>query len=109
MSQSEIKAANDGDPTSTCDDEQVLNFDDSTLKTIAEVYNNEGNEAFSNNDYDNAVYFYTEGIKVNCKDKDLKAELYRNRATAHLCLGNYSETLRDLKMPLINDHTYSKQ
>ena len=33
MSQSEIKGANDGDPTPTCDDEQVLNFDDSTLKS----------------------------------------------------------------------------
>ena len=33
MSQSENKAANDRDPTSTCDDEQVLNFDDSTLKS----------------------------------------------------------------------------
>ena len=33
MSQSEIKAGNDGDPTSTCDDEQALNFDDSTLKS----------------------------------------------------------------------------
>ena len=34
-----------------------------------------------------AVYFYTEGIKVNCKDKDLMAELYSNRAHAHLFLG----------------------
>ena len=33
MSQSEIKAANDRDPTSTCDDKQVLDFDDTTLKS----------------------------------------------------------------------------
>ena len=54
---------------------------------IAEVYLNEGNEAYSKDEYSNAVYFYTEGIKVNCKDKDLVAELYSNRADAYFCLG----------------------
>ena len=47
----------------------------------------EGNEAFLKEDYSNAIYFYTEGIKVNCKDQDLKAELYSNRAYANLRLG----------------------
>ena len=54
---------------------------------IAEVYLNEGNEAYSKDEYSNAVYFYTEGIKVNCKDKDLMAELYSNRADVYFCLG----------------------
>lgn len=54
---------------------------------VAEVYNNEGDESYRNKDYNNAVYFYTEGIKVQCKDIDLKAELYGNRADAHLRLG----------------------
>ena len=41
-------------------------------------------------DYNNAVYFYTEGIKVNCKDEDMTAKLYSNRAYAYLRLGEAS-------------------
>ena len=37
----------------------------------------------------NAVHYYTEGIKVNCKDKELNAKLYSNRAIAHFYLGKY--------------------
>ena len=51
---------------------------------IAQVYNNEGTEAFLKEDYSNAVYFFTEGIKVNCKDEDGMAMLYSNRAAANL-------------------------
>ena len=47
---------------------------------IAEVFNNEGNEAYSKEDNSNALYFHTEGIKVNCKDEELLAELYGIRA-----------------------------
>ena len=54
---------------------------------IAEVYKNEGNNEYRKNDFRNAVYFYTEGINVNCKDKELEAKLYSNRATAHYYLG----------------------
>ena len=63
----------------------ILQF--ASISAIAQVYNDEGSEAYDKKDYSNAVYFYTEGIKVNCKDKDLIAELYSNRAHAHLCLG----------------------
>ena len=54
---------------------------------IAEVYKTEGDEAYLKEDYRNAVYFYTEGIKVNCKDVGVKVELYSNRAHANLRLG----------------------
>ena len=54
---------------------------------IAEVYKNEGNDEYRKKDFSNAVYFYTEGINVNCKDKELEAKLYSNRATAHYYLG----------------------
>ena len=43
---------------------------------IAQVYNNEGMEAFLKEDYSNAVYFYTEGLKANCKDEDLAVSFY---------------------------------
>lgn len=54
---------------------------------IAQVYNNEGQKAFLKKDYSNAVYFATEGIKVNCKDEDFMAILYSNRAYSNLFLG----------------------
>ena len=64
-----------------------MTFQPTSFLAIAEVYKTKGNEAYLKEDYSNAVYFYTEGIKVNCKDEDLKAELYSNRAYANLCLG----------------------
>ena len=33
---------------------------------------------------------YTEGIEVKCKDEDLNAKLYNNRASAHYHLGKVS-------------------
>ena len=57
------------------------------ISAIAEVYKNEGNNSYRQNDFNNAIYFYTEGIKVNCKDEELKAQLYSNRANAYFCLG----------------------
>ena len=59
------------------------------LLAIAEVYKNEGNEEYRRNDFNNAIHFYTEGIKVNCKDDDLNAKLYSNRATAQFNLGKF--------------------
>ena len=57
------------------------------LLAIAEVYNTEGNERYRHKDLTNAIHFYTEGINVNCKDEELTAELYSNRAEAYFCLG----------------------
>ena len=51
------------------------------------MYKNEGNDAYKRNDFNNAVHFYTEGIKVSCKDDELNAKLYSNRATAYFYLG----------------------
>ena len=65
----------------------LISFQCVLFLAIAEVYNNEGNEAYLKGDYSNAIYFFTEGIKVSCKDIDLKCELYSNRAYANLCLG----------------------
>ena len=45
----------------------------------AEVYKNEGNDEYNKKNFNSAIHFYTEGIKVNCKDEDLNAKLYSNR------------------------------
>ncbi|CAH3171042.1 unnamed protein product, partial [Porites evermanni] len=96
MMQSGIRAASESDVTSLSN-EQALDFDDETLIAIAQVYNNEGTEAFLKRDYSNAVYFFTEGIKVNCKDEDGMAMLYSNRASANLHEGKYIYSLVDAK------------
>ena len=54
---------------------------------IAEVYKSEGNDEYNKKNFNNAITYYTEGIKVNCKDQDLNAKLYSNRAAAHFNLG----------------------
>ena len=64
-----------------------MTFQRASFLAIAEVYKIEGNEAYLKEDYSNAVYFYTEGIKVNCMDEDLKGKLYTNRAYANFRLG----------------------
>ena len=58
---------------------------------IAQVYMNEGNDKHKKKDFGNAIYFYTEGIQINCKDEEVIAKLYSNRATAHLRLGKSSK------------------
>ena len=57
------------------------------VSAIVEVYKNEGNEVCLKGDFLNASHFYTEGIKVKCGNKELKAKLYNNRATVHFKLG----------------------
>ena len=59
----------------------------------SDVYRNEGNEAFKKGDFINAIHFYTEGIKMNCNEKELKAKLYNNRAIAHFKLGKMMRAL----------------
>ena len=42
----------------------LTTFQHASFLAIAEVYKTEGNEAYFKEYYSNAVYFYTEGIKV---------------------------------------------
>ena len=58
-----------------------------SFSPIAEVYLLEGNKEYKNKELLNAIYFYTEGLQVNCKDDKLNAKLYSNRATAYFHSG----------------------
>ena len=64
-----------------------MTFQRASFLAIAEVYKTKGNKAYLKEEYSNAVYFYTQGIKVNCMDEDLKGKLYSNRAFANFRLG----------------------
>ena len=63
------------------------------FSATADVYRNEGNESFKKRDFINAIHFYTEGIKMNCNEKELRAKLYNNRAIAHFKLGKMMRAL----------------
>ncbi|KAM7430663.1 Tetratricopeptide repeat protein 4 [Porites harrisoni] len=96
MARSPITASKEGDVTSA--NEEALQFDDDNLKAIAEVYKNEGNDEYKKTNFNNAIHYYTKGIKVNCKDEELNAKLYSNRAAAVVEVSNYAETLNDAKI-----------
>lgn len=53
----------------------------------AEDHKRDGNDAYNKKDFAKAIYFYTKGIKVECKDEELNAKLFNNRAAAHFYLG----------------------
>ncbi|CAH3183609.1 unnamed protein product [Porites evermanni] len=97
----------EGDVSSPADSE-ALQFDDDTLRAIAEVYKNEGNDEYNKKNFHNAINYYTDGIKVNCKDKELNANLYSNRAAAYFNVGIYTETLNDAKIAINLQPYFSK-
>ena len=45
----------------------------------------------------NAIHFYTEGIKVKCKDEELNGKLYSNRAIAHFYCGKVLSIFKTFK------------
>lgn len=87
----------------TC--QQLIEINSLSL-AIAEDYKNKGNDVYRKKDFNNAVYFYTKGINVNCKDKELKAKLYCNRAIAHYYLGKNFEISRVFRGPLTASRTF---
>ncbi|XP_078363465.1 dnaJ homolog subfamily C member 7 homolog [Oculina patagonica] len=88
-------AGNKSEVTASVD--KASDYDDDSLREKAEIYKSKGNHEYSKKNLSNAIHFYTEGIKVNCKDDELNAKLYSNRAIAHLHLGSYENSLRDAK------------
>ena len=75
------------------------------ISATAELFKNEGNDKFGKKDFSNAILLYTKGIKVNCKDEELNAKLYSNKATAHL---NTGEILRFSMCIFIMCSTHTK-
>ncbi|XP_053325215.1 tetratricopeptide repeat protein 4 [Spea bombifrons] len=75
--------------------QSILFDEDRPLEEQAESFKDEGNEYFKEKNYEKAVASYTEGIKKKCKDVELNAILYTNRAAAQFYLGNYRSALND--------------
>lgn len=56
---------------------------------LANNYKEDGNFNYKYKNYRLAILSYTEGIKTKCKDAEVMAQLYNNRAAAHFMLKNY--------------------
>ena len=67
------------------------------LLAIAKVYLEDGNKECREGEAYNAIHYYTEGLQVNCKDMQLNAKIYSNRATAHFLLGKKFQFFNGLK------------
>ena len=80
------------------------------------MYKLDGNEEFMHKNFSNAIYFFTEGINVSCKDEELQAKLYNNRAAANFHLGediciflSFSKLQVYFKLNLINTEYLKKK
>ena len=62
--------------------EKVSAFSTFVAKAKAKVYFEEGNKAYREKDYINAIHLYTQGIQENCQDVQLNTRLYNNRTMA---------------------------
>ncbi|XP_003491696.1 DNA polymerase interacting tetratricopeptide repeat-containing, protein of 47 kDa [Bombus impatiens] len=74
--------------------------DENTPEELANNYKEDGNFNFKYKNYRLSILSYTEGIRTKCKDIDLMAQLYNNRAAAHFMLRNYRSSLNDCKLAL---------
>ncbi|CAD1478675.1 unnamed protein product, partial [Heterotrigona itama] len=82
--------------------------DENTPEELANNYKEDGNFNFKHKKYRLAIVSYTEGIRTKCKDTDLMAQLYNNRAAAHFMLKNYRSSLNDCKFALKLKPNYVK-
>ncbi|XP_046752518.1 DNA polymerase interacting tetratricopeptide repeat-containing, protein of 47 kDa isoform X1 [Diprion similis] len=89
---------------------QQLKYDENenTPEELANNYKEDGNFNFKYKNYRLAIMGYTEGIRTKCKDDDLMAQLYNNRAAAHYMLQNYRSSLNDCKHALKLKPDYPK-
>ncbi|KYQ56915.1 Tetratricopeptide repeat protein 4 [Trachymyrmex zeteki] len=82
--------------------------DENTPEELANNYKEDGNFNYKYKKYRLAILSYTTGIQTKCKDDNLMAQLYNNRAAAHFMLQNYRSCLNDCKLALKFKPQYPK-
>lgn len=82
--------------------------DHNTPQEVAQNYKEEGNLQFKYKKYRFAVANFSEGLKQQCPDTELNAQLHNNRAAAHWHLGNYRSTIKDCEKALELKPDYMK-
>ncbi|CAI8022616.1 Tetratricopeptide repeat protein 4 [Geodia barretti] len=74
---------------------QDLIYQEDTPKSRALAHKEDGNEHFRKKRYRQAVETYSAAINQGCKDRELRAILFCNRATSQYRLGNFRSALAD--------------
>ncbi|XP_012267399.2 DNA polymerase interacting tetratricopeptide repeat-containing, protein of 47 kDa [Athalia rosae] len=89
---------------------QQLKYDENenTPEELANNYKEDGNFNYKYKKYRLAIIGYTEGIRTKCKDIELIAQLYNNRAASQYMLHNYRSSLNDCKLALNLKPEYPK-
>lgn len=89
---------------------QQLKYDENenTPEELAANYKEDGNFNFKCKKYRLAILSYTEGIRTNCNDKNLLAQLYNNRSACHFMIKNYLSCLNDCMSALKYQSDYPK-
>ncbi|XP_008551237.1 DNA polymerase interacting tetratricopeptide repeat-containing, protein of 47 kDa [Microplitis demolitor] len=82
--------------------------EDNTPDELAANYKEDGNFNYKYKKYRLAILSYTEGIKTQCKDDNIRAQLYNNRAASHFMLKNYRSSLNDSKHAMKLQPNYPK-
>lgn len=82
--------------------------EENTPEELALAYKEDGNFNFNCKQYRKAIISYTEGLKLNFNNPHLKAQLYNNRAAAHMFLENYRSCYNDCKLAVEQMPDYMK-
>lgn len=82
--------------------------DENTPEELANNYKEDGNFNYKHKNYRLATLSYTEGIRTNCENQELMAQLYNNRAAAQFMLENYRSSLNDCQRALKLQPKYPK-
>jgi len=83
------------------DDEALLALQnlvyEGTPKEIAENFKDQGNDCFKKGKkfYKSAIGYYSQALKQNFEDNELRSQLLSNRAAVHLQLENYGRVVED--------------
>lgn len=89
---------------------QQLKYDsaENTPEELAATYKEDGNFNFKCKKYYLAILSYTEGLKQKCKNGDINAQLYNNRAASNFFLKNYRSCLADCQAAIKIKPGYEK-
>jgi len=94
-----LSESDDSNPSAApvVDYSQYLECDESSLRAIAECYNQDADDEQRENEFDNAIELYTKGIELRCQDEELNATMYTKRAKVHFSVENYRAALSDAR------------
>ncbi|EAN31171.2 Sperm-associated antigen 1 [Theileria parva strain Muguga] len=119
VSESECNQENDSAET-TASDAPVANPSENPFHTVVEnnlfgspspvYYKERGNECFKDNNYNEAIDWYTKALErlEFSEDDNLRAQIFCNRAACHQALGDWESSISDCNDALAFNDSYPK-